>query len=312
MLSFLPAPLVGFISITLYFSNLGLWTIVLCTTALIRAIIPVKRWRKFWTDVIHTYPGRFNQLNNLIMKLTMKTKVVVPNFPAAELDINKSYLLVSNHQSWTDILILLKVFNLKIPVFKFFIKKQLLWLPLVGLGAWIMDYPFMERHSKEQIQKNPSLKGKDFESALRACEKFKDRPTTIINFSEGTRYTKQKHDRQKSPFTNLLRPKAGGSALVFKAIGNTIDKLLDVTIIYPEGRKSAWDFACGKIDQIVIYVNAIPVSEIPQGDYENDPNFRSEFQQYINALWVKKDQLISSVRHAQQNPGSAQLNLATD
>ncbi len=310
MLSFLPAPLIGIISITLYFTNLGLWSIVLCTSAIIRAIIPISGWKKKWTDIIHHYPNLFNDGNNFIMWLTMKTRVETPNFP--ELNFNKSYVLISNHQSWTDILILFKVFNHKIPTLKFFIKKQLIWLPLVGFASWVLDFPFMSRHTKEQIQKNPSLKGKDFESALRSCEKFKDRPTTIINFSEGTRFTHAKHDRQHSPFRYLLKPKAGGTALVFQAIGDTIDKLVDVTIIYPNDLRSAWDFACGRIDKIIVYVNAIPVSEIPKGNYENDAKFRSEFQQFINGIWLKKDQFISSVLNQQQNQNPSQLNIATD
>ncbi len=308
MLSFLPAPLIGIISITLYFANLGIWSIILCTSALIRALLPFKGWKKWWTNIIHHYQDLFNDGNNLIMRLTMKTQVETPDFP--ELSIHKSYLLISNHQSWTDILILFKVFNHKIPAVKFFIKKQLLWLPLVGLAAWFMDFPFMSRHTKEQIQKNPSLKRKDFESALKSCEKCRERPSTIINFSEGTRYTTEKHARQHSPFRHLLKPKAGGSALVLKALGNTIDKLIDVTIVYPSGLNSAWDFACGKIDKIIVYVNVISRDEIPQGDYENDPKYRSEFQQYLNSLWQRKDQFITSIHHDQKN--STHLSVAAD
>lgn len=310
MLSFLPAPIIGFFSIILYFTNLFFWAILLCASALIRAVIPNKWWKKVWTNIIHSYQGLFNDGNNLIMRLFMKTQVVTPNFP--ELHMDKSYLLISNHQTWTDILILFKVFNHKIPAVKFFIKKQLIWLPLVGIAAWVMDFPFMSRHSKEQIQKNPALKGKDFESAMRACSKFKNTPTTIINFAEGTRFTPEKHNKQNSPFQHLLKPKAGGSALVLKALGKNVDKLIDVTIIYPDGLSSAWDFACGKIEKIVVYVNAISIAEVPQGDYENDPKFRSEFQQFLNTLWQKKDQFITDCHKTQQSQSFKQLNIASD
>ncbi len=310
MLSFLPAPIIGTIAIILYFTNLGFWSILLCLSAVIRALIPNRKWKKIWTDIIHSYQGLFNDGNNLIMRLVMKTQVETPDFPQLQMD--KSYLLISNHQSWTDILILFKVFNHKIPALKFFIKKQLMWLPLVGLAAWVMDFPFMSRHSKEQIQKNPALKGKDFESAVRACNKFKNVPTTIINFAEGTRFTPEKHDKQHSPFQHLLKPKAGGSALVLKALGKNVDQLIDVTIIYPDGLSSAWDFACGKIEKIVVYVNAIPIEQVPDGDYESDPKYRSEFQQFLNSLWQRKDQFITAIHLAQQQKNPNQLNLASD
>lgn len=308
MLSFLPAPLIGFFAITIYFLNLAFWAIILCISGVLRALLPFKRWKKRWTIIIHAYQGLFNDGNNLIMSLFMKTQVETPHFP--KFSVKKSYLLISNHQSWTDILILFKVFNHQTPALKFFIKKELLWLPIVGFAAWYMDFPFMSRHSKEEIQKNPSLKRKDFESALAACEKYKDQPATIINFAEGTRFTPAKKAKQHSPFQHLLKPKAGGSALVLKALENQIDTLIDVTIIYPDGLNSAWEFACGNIEKIVVYVNTIPINEIPKGDYENDPKYRSEFQQYLNTLWQKKDQFISSIHQEQQTP--KHLSVATD
>jgi len=48
-----------------------------------------------------------------------------------------------------DILVLEKVFNRKVPMLKFFIKKELLWtLPVAGWAAWLLDFPFMERYHK--------------------------------------------------------------------------------------------------------------------------------------------------------------------
>jgi 1-acyl-sn-glycerol-3-phosphate acyltransferase len=44
------------------------------------------------------------------------------------------YLVSSNHQSWVDILVLQKVFNRRIPMLKFFLKRELMWVPVIGLA----------------------------------------------------------------------------------------------------------------------------------------------------------------------------------
>ena len=48
------------------------------------------------------------------------------------LDRSEWYLVLANHQSWVDIAVLQRIFHRKIPFLKFFIKKELLWLPILG------------------------------------------------------------------------------------------------------------------------------------------------------------------------------------
>ena len=56
------------------------------------------------------------------------------------------------------------------------------------------------------------MKGKDVEMTRRACEKFRDTPTSILNFIEGTRFSDQKRVDRQSDYRNLLKPRAGGFA----------------------------------------------------------------------------------------------------
>ena len=92
------------------------------------------------------------------------------------------YLVSSNHQSWVDILVLQKIFNRRIPLLKFFLKRELIWVPVIGLAWWALDFPFMRRRG--------GLAGaEDLERARQACRKFSVVPTSVINFLEGTRYT---------------------------------------------------------------------------------------------------------------------------
>jgi len=157
-----------------------------------------------------------------------------------QLDPKGQYLVCSNHQSWNDIFVLMWAFDRRAPFFKFFIKQQLIWVPFLGLAWWGLDYPFMKRYSPAKLAKHPELRGKDLETTRAACERYRNVPVTILNFLEGTRFTKAKHDRQGSPYRYLLKPKAGGMALSLSALGEKINSLLDVTIVYPDGARGFW------------------------------------------------------------------------
>ncbi len=212
------------------------------------------------------------------------------------LDKNSWYLVTSNHQSWADILILQKVFNRRIPMLKFFLKQELIRVPVLGLAWWALDFPFMQRHTREQIERNPALKGKDLETTRKACEKFAHFPTSVMNFFEGTRFTAAKQAQQQSPYQYLLKPKAGGTAFALAAMGGKLDTLLDVTIIYPPAAsRNLLAFLGGAVNQVqvVIWQRAIP-AWTATGDYENDPEFRARFQQWVSELWQEKDALLQA------------------
>ncbi|WP_125564322.1 acyltransferase [Pseudoalteromonas rubra] len=200
------------------------------------------------------------------------------------------YLVIANHQSWVDILILQRVLHRKIPFLNFFLKKELLYVPVLGLAWWALDFPFMKRTSKSQLKKNPKLRGKDVETTRKACEKFKTMPVSIVNFVEGTRFTEQKHAQQRSPFQHLLKPKAGGIAFVMQAMGEQINQVVNVTIHYPQGTPSFMDFVAGRVGEVNVLVELMPVSADLIGDYSNDSEFRVRFQSELNRLWGQKDQ----------------------
>jgi len=206
------------------------------------------------------------------------------------------YLVCSNHQSWNDIYALLKSFGFRAPFFKFFIKQQLIWVPFLGLAWWGLDYPFMKRYSVAKLAKHPELRGKDLETTRAACERYRTLPVTILNFLEGTRFTQAKHDRQGSPYRYLLKPKAGGMALSLAALGEKINSLLDVTIVYPDGAKGFWDFLCGRMRHVVVDIRSLTIPhEMYVGSYENDPDFRKRFQDWIALLWTEKDLRIAQL-----------------
>ena len=198
------------------------------------------------------------------------------------------YLLTSNHQSWVDVMVLLKVFHRRVPFPKFFLKRQLLFVPVIGLAWWALDYPFLRRST--------GSRARDLASAREACAKFRQLPTTVMNFLEGTRLTPGKHRQQQSPYRHLLKPKVGGLATAISAMGERFDALLDVTIVYPEGVPSFWDLLSGRMRQVVVRVRerAIP-PELLGGNYEGDAAFRARMQEWTRAMWADKDACIDAI-----------------
>lgn len=215
----------------------------------------------------------------------------------AKLDYHESYLVVSNHQSWLDIVILQHVFNRKIPFLRFFLKSQLLYVPLLGGAWWALGYPFMKRYSKAYFEKHPERKGEDLKTARASLQKFKGRPVAILNFLEGTRFTPQKHEQQGAPYQNLLLPKAGGMALTIQTLQSQIHKILDVTLVYPDGVVSLWAAFNGKLSRVKVHVREIAIPEFfYQGRYENDAEVRSQIQSWIHQLWQEKDNQIRALK----------------
>jgi 1-acyl-sn-glycerol-3-phosphate acyltransferase len=192
--------------------------------------------------------------------------------------------------------VLQKVFNRRIPFLRFFLKSQLIWVPLLGPAWWALDFPFMKRYSRETLAKHPELQGKDREATRRACEKFRHMPVSVMNFAEGTRFTPEKHAAQSSPYRHLLRPKAGGLAFVLDAMGDALHAIVDVTIVYPNGSGTMMDLIAGRIRDIRVHVRELPIDDSLRGNYEEDAAFRDRFQSWVNVLWNEKDAQIERMR----------------
>ena len=231
--------------------------------------------------------------NTLNQRLFSKTSLEVQG--VQELSLDDKYLVLANHQSWVDILVLQRIFHRKIPFLKFFLKKELIWFPVLGQAWWALDFPFMKRYSKQFLKKKPHLRGKDLEITRKACEKFKASPISIMNFVEGTRFTTEKHKRQQSPYRSLLKSKAGGVGYVLTSMGDQLNAILDVTIVYPKNIKSFWAFLCGDIREIKVRVKHMPVTKDLLGDYTSDRSFRVRFHRWLNDLWKDKDQSIQEM-----------------
>ncbi len=206
------------------------------------------------------------------------------------------YLMISNHLSWTDIVVLCSVFKDRIPMPKFFLKQQLLYVPFVGMACWALNMPFMKRYSREYLIKHPEKRGQDLETTRRSCAKFKDTPTTVVNYVEGTRFTTEKQKRSKAGYQHLLQPKSGGIAYTLAAMGEQFDSIIDVTLAYPENRVEPFKAALmGNMTKIVVKVRTLPIDENVSGDYFNDKPYKRRFQQWLGDLWQQKDDVLKEI-----------------
>jgi 1-acyl-sn-glycerol-3-phosphate acyltransferase len=295
MLNFLPKSLVGIIASLLLTLNILFWCIFLFAFALLKLALPFKPVRVVIDPILNAIATNWISCNSGWMRLTQKTHWDVQGIDG--LPYKGWYLVNSNHQSWVDIFVLQHLLNRKIPFLKFLIKQQLLYVPIMGLAWWALDYPFLKRYSRDYLEKHPEMRGKDLEATRKACRKFALVPTSVMNFVEGTRFTKAKHDRQQSPYEYLLKPKAGGLALALNSMGDKFQSLLNVTIVYPDGIPEFWDFLCGRVKRITVRMQSLPIPQQFIGaDYENDEGFREEFQQWIHQMWLEKDKQIEQLR----------------
>ncbi len=268
--------------------NTVIHTSVLFGFALLKLLLPIAALRRALTRLLMRIAESWIGGNSLMIDWLTPTRIELDS--DAELRRDGWYLVIANHQSWVDILVLQKVFNRRIPLLKFFLKQQLIWVPLLGLAWWALDFPFMRRLSPTHLQRHPEWRDRDRGATRKACQRFKQTPVSVMNFIEGTRFTPAKQARGGAGFQHLLRPKAGGIAFVLDAMGEMFEALLDVTVVYPAGIPTLLDLLSGRLPEVRVQVRQriIPATVLG-GDYAVDAAYRGRLQEWLNDLWADKD-----------------------
>ncbi|QRP64891.1 acyltransferase [Rhodanobacter sp. FDAARGOS 1247] len=287
MLAFLPSVLRIPLAMLLLLLNILLHVLPLFALALLKVVIPLGFVRRPLSRALVLIAESWIGVNNVLFGVFTCIRWQVEGLEGLHHD--RSYLVLSNHQSWVDIPVLQKVFNRRIPFMRFFLKQELIWVPLLGQAWWALDFPFMKRYSRQTLLRHPELQGKDREATRKACEKFRHMPVSVMNFAEGTRFTPAKHDAQSSPYQYLLRPKAGGVAFVLDAMGEALQAIVDVTIVYPEGPCTMMDLIAGRVHDIRVHVRERAIDAGLLGSYDEDAAFRGRVKAWMNGLWSDKD-----------------------
>jgi 1-acyl-sn-glycerol-3-phosphate acyltransferase len=294
MLTALPQAVRLPLALLLVAGNTLLHATPLLALALLKFLLPVAAARRGLSRVLVKLAESWVSTNSALLALLTRTEWCIEGVDGLRHD--GWYLVLSNHQSWVDIPVLQHALNRRVPFLKFFLKQPLIWVPVLGLVWWALDFPFMRRYSRELLERRPELRGRDLDATRRACEKFRQLPVSVTNFVEGTRLTAGKHARQESPYRHLLRPRAGGVAFVLGAMGDVLHALVDVTIAYPDGAPTMIDLLAGRVRRIIVHVREREIPpDLAGGDYENDPACRERFQAWINGIWAEKDAVLAQI-----------------
>jgi len=204
------------------------------------------------------------------------------------------YLIISNHVSWVDIFALFRAFHGRAAFIRFFLKQQLFWAPIVGQACWALEFPFMRRYTPEYLDRHPEKRGADLATTRKACQRYRNFPVAMLNFVEGTRFSKAKHDEQKSPYRHLLRPRTGGISFVLAALGDQLDAMYDITLAYPpDGEVTMWQFVSGQVPKIIIDAQRVePPPQFFDAAVTSAGLVRDELRAWMGDLWLKKDEAL--------------------
>lgn len=300
MLSFLPSFILAPLNFVLFCLNLAVCGSLIFIGGLLKLLLKLVGLEKLVYRPMHAIYRCWALNNYLIICLTNKVEWQISE--PEVLKKNGSYLIIANHQSWLDIMVISHLTRTRTPEPKYFLKASLKKVPFLGMGCWALDMPFMHRYSKSFIAKNPHLKGKDVETTRKSCLAFKDKPTAIINFVEGTRRSPEKAKKSKSAYKHLLTPRAGGIAFTLATLGEQFEKILDISIVYPgNSGHIMMDILKGKAKQIIIDIKEVDILPELIGDYDNNRQFRIDFQHWLNGVWQEKDERIEYLKaHANE------------
>ncbi len=282
----------GLVSILLLTLNTLFWGVPLILLTLLKLITPGRPLRRLVLRGLNGVALNWIGFNLWWMRRWLRPQLDI-EIPDG-LSRDRWWLVVSNHRSWTDIFVLFFALHRRIPMPRFFLKRQLIWIPIVGLAWWALEYPFMRRMSAEQRARHPHLARRDQEATERMCRRAREAPIAIFNFLEGTRFTPAKRDDQGAPYRHLLRPKAGGIAQVLSLLGDRLEGIIDVTLSYDQPNPTFWGFLCGQEGRIRMRARTLPIPDwMLEGNYQDDPNDKERFHSWLNALWQEKDDSLS-------------------
>jgi len=271
--------------------NTAAWCVPLYIVGIVRFLLPIASVHKFLSGlmdlVIDGWVGG-NRIMNAVLRLNYMDLSFQAPLP---LSLRGRYLLICNHQSWADIIILQNTFRGILPPLKFFTKRELIWIPLLGPAMWLLGFPYVKRGGAG-----------DRDAMAQSCSGFRNHPVTVLNFLEGTRCTPEKQARSDSPYAHLLAPKTGGMAFVLGQIGNHIDFIIDVTISYPGTPPSFWQFLRGdcRVSRVQVETLAVPVAG--EGQALEDSQLAT-LKTWTTQRWQQKDAQIAELAAA-ATPGT--------
>lgn len=273
----------GVFSLTVVSVTTVLVCIPLYVMGVVRLVVPnraVKQWLAHPMDsIIDVWVSVFRWLIQTFNLIKIEIEM-----PAGLADRNRWQVIVCNHQSWVDIIILQTSFRDVVPVLKFFTKRELIWVPFVGVAMWFLGFPYVYRAKTGAKQLSDAQREQNDAVLRREGRRFLDKPVAVINFVEGTRFSRTKRDSSGSPFQNLLKPRRGGLRRTLLVLDSRVQHILNSTITYPGKPPGFWQLLSGQTTTALLSVT----------ESTNPGTDESQLTEWLNEEWTKKDRLISS------------------
>ena len=264
--------------------NTVFWCTLIYVLGGIRVLMPSKRLRLLVGNPLEKTVDGWTSINRLMFRVLGLTRIEHMEEPLQS--VRKGWhVVVSNHQSWSDILVLQMELRYLSPPIKFFTKKELIWTPFVGPAMWILGFPYVHRAKAGEQALTKELHATNKRAMAKVSRRFLDRPVSVLSFLEGTRFTLKKQEVLGSPFSHLLAPKVGGLAFTLNELASVQPRILDVTIVYDGVVPGFWDLLCGRCRKIRMDIAEIYFDDL---DLEN-------LEEWANERWKVKDQRITTL-----------------
>jgi 1-acyl-sn-glycerol-3-phosphate acyltransferase len=270
--------LLSAISLLVVLLNLVFWIIPLLVLALLK-LMAGQRSQALHTAMAAIYRTAV-RMNDLWLRKVLR---IHWHRPVLDLAPDEVCLVISNHRSWIDILLIQSLISRRGPIVKFLTKRELMYIPIIGQIIWAFEFPSLHRRAARG-QNEAERRQVDAQRIVDACANIDQHPCAFLTFPEGTRFSENKHKASSSPYRTLLRPRGGGYALLCEALNTKAAKIVDVTIAAP-ANLNFWKFLSGSIRLIPMHVEVL-----------NNPNLTGDGAiGWLNDRWLIKDQTYTTM-----------------
>ena len=263
--------LLSFLSATVVSLNLAFWSFWLALFALFKLLLrrdPFRHWINLGSEWLYR---RTVAVHNFWMFRVVGIRLNIKG----ELPAHDSPIIISNHQTWMDIPVLHGAVTADGgPTLKFLIKRELLWVPIIGWICYSLNFPRLNRG------KGTDARIRDYAAIQAFSSSLHDERGALMIYAEGTRFTNEKHKNQSSPFQHLLVPRPGGLKIAMDTVPvNT--PVVDVTIVY-HGPTHFWRCLGGSTKEIDVIIRTYQAEEI------------SDVRNWLDQRWQEKDAFFDS------------------
>lgn len=258
--------------------NLCYWCVPLVFLLIGKTCLP--RWNKSWNRVCDAIYRNAVRIDDWLLH-----NVSHARWHSNEITFNhQTYVLVANHVSWSDILLLQSIVAKNGPIIKFLCKWQLTLVPIFGLIILAFDFPILRRQAKRRSHEKDRRES-DLDRIRRACRTLGENPAAILSFAEGTRFTDSKHEATGAPYRHLLPPRLGGLETIIRSLSHLEPLLIDVSIAYARPC-TLWQFLGGSVPEVQLKCSTTTHATLRY----------TSVQDWLNDAWREKDDYIARHR----------------